>query len=151
MDEVNTKKLFETGVSAMLRSLDPYTEYYETGGDVMETVSGKYGGIGLVISGETRQALDDKENKLANPITPGKEDDDSSDDVVMISGEDREPMLDRMSWKGIKVVNAFEGYAYDSGMRVGDRLEAVDSRSVKGMSVEEVRNILRGEPGVYKT
>ena len=27
VDPVDTKKLFETGVSAMLRSLDPYTEF----------------------------------------------------------------------------------------------------------------------------
>lgn len=44
VDKVDTKKLFETGSGAMLRSLDPYTEF-----------EGKQGAaelnIGLVISG----------------------------------------------------------------------------------------------------
>ena len=49
--------------------------------------------------------------------------------------------------KGIRVVSAFEGYSYDYGMRVGDKLVAVDSTSITpAMSVEDVRNMLRGAP-----
>lgn len=53
VDDVDTKKLFETGVSAMLQSLDPYTEFEgrQEAQDLNESVSGKYGGIGLVITG----------------------------------------------------------------------------------------------------
>jgi carboxyl-terminal processing protease len=54
--------------------------------------------------------------------------------------------------KGIRVVNAFEGYAFDYGMRVGDRLVAVDNLDLTPeTSVEEVRNVLRGAPGVEVT
>ena len=50
--------------------------------------------------------------------------------------------------KGIRVVNAFEGYAFDYGMRPGDKLVAVDGWEIEpGTPVEEVRNRLRGEPG----
>ena len=53
IDDVDTKKLFETGVSAMLRSLDPYTEFEgrQKAQDLSDSVNGKYGGIGLVITG----------------------------------------------------------------------------------------------------
>eukprot|EP00586_Coscinodiscus_wailesii_P021132 CAMPEP_0172498168 /NCGR_PEP_ID=MMETSP1066-20121228/110221_1 /TAXON_ID=671091 /ORGANISM="Coscinodiscus wailesii, Strain CCMP2513" /LENGTH=787 /DNA_ID=CAMNT_0013271349 /DNA_START=208 /DNA_END=2571 /DNA_ORIENTATION=+ len=147
VEEVNTKKLFETGVSAMLRSLDPYTEYYEVGGDVTETISGKYAGIGLVISGETRDALDKREKEVSNSVV-----DDGDDDDVTIRNLDDEPgVIVRKPNKGIRVVNAFEGYAYEYGMRVGDKLLTVDSKPINGKSVEEVRNMLRGEPGTDVT
>jgi hypothetical protein len=50
---VDTKKLFETGVSAMLRSLDPYTEFEarDESEQLKEGIQGRYGGVGLVISG----------------------------------------------------------------------------------------------------
>lgn len=45
-------------------------------------------------------------------------------------------------------MSAFEGYAFDSGMRVGDKLVAIDNNPITPiMTVEEVRNQLRGEPG----
>lgn len=49
---------------------------------------------------------------------------------------------------GIHVVSAFEGYAYDAGMRVGDKLLKIDDFDIKPTTaVDEVRNHLRGEPG----
>lgn len=40
------------------------------------------------------------------------------------------------------------GYAYDAGMRVGDKLLAIDDFEIKPTTaVDEVRNHLRGEPG----
>jgi C-terminal processing protease CtpA/Prc len=53
---------------------------------------------------------------------------------------------------GIRVVSAFEGYAYDAGLRVGDKLIAVDDFQIKPTTgVDEVRNHLRGEPGTPVT
>ena len=49
--------------------------------------------------------------------------------------------------KGVVVVDAFEGYAYDNNIRVGDRILAIDGKDTTHMSVDEVRNLLRGEPG----
>ena len=53
VDPVDTNKLFETGVAAMLRSLDPYTEFEakEEAQQLNEGITGRYGGVGLVISG----------------------------------------------------------------------------------------------------
>ena len=48
--------------------------------------------------------------------------------------------------EGITVVSAFEGYAFDAGMRVGDTLLAVDDVPVTGRSVDQVRDLLRGPP-----
>ena len=52
VDPINPTKLFETAVGAMLKSLDPYTEFENLGAAKMmqESVSGRYGGVGLVIS-----------------------------------------------------------------------------------------------------
>ncbi|CAN0144077.1 unnamed protein product, partial [Ectocarpus sp. 12 AP-2014] len=53
VEEVNPERLLETAVGSMLRTLDPYTEYQnnQAAADLKETVSGRYGGVGLVISG----------------------------------------------------------------------------------------------------
>lgn len=45
--------------------------------------------------------------------------------------------------RGITVVSAFEGYAFDAGMRVGDRLLSVDGVPVQGRSVDQVSGIGR--------
>ena len=45
------------------------------------------------------------------------------------------------------VVNAFEGYAFDRGVRVGDVIEQVEGASVRGMPLDKITELLRGEPG----
>ena len=47
----------------------------------------------------------------------------------------------------ISVVNSFEGYAFDAGMRVGDTLISVDGKDVKDTSTNDVSLMLKGEPG----
>lgn len=49
--------------------------------------------------------------------------------------------------KPIIVVSAFEGYAFDAGIRPGDIIETVDNTPVSGNSLERVSEMLRGEPG----
>lgn len=72
VDDVDVQKLFETGVKAMTSSLDPYTEFESRleARELEESVSGKYGGVGLVIRGGT------------NLGDPDLLDDDDDDDVV---------------------------------------------------------------------
>lgn len=41
---------------------------------------------------------------------------------------------------GITVISAFEGYAFDAGMRAGDRITAINGQPVAGISVEKVRH-----------
>ena len=73
VDPVDTNKLFETGVSAMLRSLDPYTEFEarEEAQQMNEGIMGRYGGVGLVISGATpRDVVEMK--KITDPAVAPK-------------------------------------------------------------------------------
>lgn len=39
---------------------------------------------------------------------------------------------------GITVVSAFEGYAFDAGMRAGDRITAINGKPVEGVTVDKV-------------
>lgn len=176
VDDVDTKKLFETGVSAMLSSLDPYSEFEgkQEAQDLSETVTGKYGGIGLVISGASPiknipVAADSttevsSESSSNSKLLPSdavndnnrmlNEDDDDEDlllDEFEESVEVRKEQIRKIKKareQGVRVVSAMEGYAFDYGMRPGDKLLAVDGLPLTiDMSVEDVRNKLRGEPG----
>ena len=193
VDPVDTNKLFETGMSAMLRSLDPYTEFEgrEDAQQLNEGIQGRYGGVGLVIAGATPKDL----AKITKPVTPvsldssspssskllpkdaieddsrlqdgdmssstvdmmedddimfngAEEDDDDVDYVTLERNAEEKKAIQRARDKGIRVVTAFEGYAYDYGMRVGDKIVAVNDKPVtRDTSVDDVRNLLRGEPG----
>eukprot|EP00522_Entomoneis_paludosa_P009693 CAMPEP_0172450700 /NCGR_PEP_ID=MMETSP1065-20121228/8946_1 /TAXON_ID=265537 /ORGANISM="Amphiprora paludosa, Strain CCMP125" /LENGTH=888 /DNA_ID=CAMNT_0013202515 /DNA_START=438 /DNA_END=3104 /DNA_ORIENTATION=- len=201
VDPVDTNKLFETGVAAMLRSLDPYTEYEgpQEAVELNESIDGKYGGVGLVISGSTKPLPDassgtttnakEEQDMTATPndkaaeegvdipnidgkpvastssFQPGMQsstkgkmivalddedgmDDDSEDADDALVRQQEQRLTARMQQKGIRVVNAFENYAFDYGMRVGDKLVAIDDEPLSpGTTVEGVRNKLRGEPG----
>lgn len=187
VDPVDTNKLFETGISAMLRSLDPYTEFEakEEAQQLNEGIMGKYGGVGLVIAGVTpkdaaaiksltpppataavdqtegskllpKEAIDDSKqlqdgDDLSNSVSA---DDPEADQMAadLQTRKDQIKAYERAKERGIRVVNAFEGYAFDYGMRVGDRLVAVDDLELTPeTSVEDVRNVLRGEPGTEVT
>mmetsp|Transcript_27572 Transcript_27572/g.51737 ORF Transcript_27572/g.51737 Transcript_27572/m.51737 type:complete len:601 (-) Transcript_27572:747-2549(-) len=80
------------------------------------------------------------------------DEDDEEERLVMQKREDKLKAIAKAQEKGIRVVSAFEGYAFDYGMRVGDRLKQVDDLVVTSeTSVEDVRNVLRGEPGSMVT
>lgn len=51
VDTLNAEELVTTGINAMLRSLDPYTEYYPASkkSDLKTMLTGKYAGIGALI------------------------------------------------------------------------------------------------------
>jgi carboxyl-terminal processing protease len=206
VDPVDTNKLFETGVSAMLRSLDPYTEFEarEEAQILNEGIMGKYGGVGLVIAGVTPRDVAEMKQSAAPPtpmqqqeapneskllpqdaiedsmqpdsdissssssssssstkssggmkfvnVDDDLDEDDEEERLVMERKQEQLKAISKAQQKGIRVVSAFEGYAYDYGMRVGDRLKQVDDLVVTTeTSVEDVRNVLRGEPGSMVT
>jgi carboxyl-terminal processing protease len=187
VDPVDTNKLFETGVSAMLRSLDPYTEFEarEDSQQLTESIQGRYGGVGLVIAGATpkdivrmqKAAAPESSSKLqkssGSKLLPkdavkdssqledgdmstnsktASDFDDDDDDFSLQSRKEEKRQLSKARERGIRVVSAFEGYAFDYGMRVGDKLVGVDDVAVtQDTSVEDVRNVLRGEPGTMVT
>ena len=51
VDTINPSKTIESGIQAMLRGIDPYTEYYpeKDMNDLKMMTTGKYAGIGAVI------------------------------------------------------------------------------------------------------
>ena len=49
VDTLDAQKVIGTGINAMLKSLDPYTEYFQEQKDLKTFMSGKYGGIGALI------------------------------------------------------------------------------------------------------
>lgn len=56
VDTLDAEEVVGTGIKAMLRSLDPYTEYYpeENMGDLKEIYTGKFAGIGALIRYNTQ-------------------------------------------------------------------------------------------------
>ena len=56
VDTLDAQEVIGTGIKAMLRSLDPYTEYYpeENMGDLKEIYTGKFAGIGALIRYNTQ-------------------------------------------------------------------------------------------------
>jgi hypothetical protein len=151
VDDVDIQKLFETGVKAMTSSLDPYTEFEsrQEAQDLEESVSGQYGGVGLVIRGSTLTA---EAEEIALEPMPSEDGKEKKPPIVRNVEEEDRAAIKRRRQKtledGIRVVSAFEGYAYDAGLRVGDKLLSVDDFEIKPTTtVDQVRNHLRGEPG----
>eukprot|EP01031_Cornospumella_fuschlensis_P035975 gene35975-43630_t len=141
VDPIDPMKLFKTGVKSMLSSLDPYTEFedLEEAQNMQESVQGRYGGVGLVIGkGGTKDT-----SKMDWHIFRGQN--GRSGDKA-----GREIDKDNTNSKnaGVYVIDAFERYAYDEGLRRGDRLVRIGGVEVSdSMGVEGVRDLLRGEPG----
>ena len=107
VDTLDADVTVGAGIKAMLRSLDPYTEYYPADEvkDLKTLLTGKYAGIGALIKHDLRN------------------------DCVIID----EP---------------YEGMpAAEAGLKKGDVIVAVDDTLMKGKSVSEVSQMLRGEPG----
>jgi carboxyl-terminal processing protease len=121
VDRVSPKKLMESAVEAMLATLDPYTEYAKStqASDMIESVEGRYGGVGLVISGKPRGK---------DPVK------------AMKSGE-----------VDVAVVDAYEDYAWEAGLRPRDTLLSIGGSTPSGSSGDAVldaaRSSLRGKPG----
>lgn len=106
VDDINPEELVVEGIDVMLKSLDPYNDYIpkEEDKDFKFMTTGKYGGIGSIIS---------KRN----------------DSTAIIS----EPYYNRP--------------AHKAGLKPGDILLMVDSSSVRGLSLKEISNKLKGTPG----
>jgi len=87
VDKVDVQKLFETGVKAMTASLDPYTEFESRleARELEESVTGKYGGVGLVIRGGTNLKL------------LSEDEDISSEEKPIVGGSSKEEMIESPS------------------------------------------------------
>ena len=122
VDTLNYEKLTESAINAMLREIDPYTVYYpkKKEDDLRMLTTGKYGGIGSIIQ--------------QRPLVKAK-------------GERRKTKASKDSL-ATYAVNPYEGKpAQRAGILAGDRILSVDGKSTMGLTVSEVSNNLRGEPG----
>ena len=126
VDTLNYEDLTETAINAMLRKIDPYTVYYpkKNDRDLRMLTTGKYGGIGSIIQQRKSKVESRKTARNSGSKTKGS---DTLDTYI---------------------VNPYEGKpAQLAGVQAGDRILSVDGKTTKGLSVSEVSNNLRGEPG----
>jgi len=89
------------------------------------------------------------DTRIVDNKNAADDEDDEEDKYIKQRRKELLKSLAKAQDKGIQVVSAFEGYAFDYGMRTGDRLTKIDDLVVeKGKTtVEDVRNVLRGTPG----
>jgi len=109
VDDFKNDELIEKGVNAMLKSLDPYTNYISEDeiGAFRTQTTGKYGGIGSII------------RKIEDHIV---------------------------------IAEPYFGFpAQKAGLIAGDRIIAVDGKSMKGKTTTELSETLRGTPGTEVT
>ena len=124
VDTLNYEDLTETAINAMLRKIDPYTVYYpkKNDRDLRMLTTGKYGGIGSIIQQRPKPSTKGQSTKYKGKV--------SKDSLWTYA------------------VNPYEGKpAQLAGVQAGDRILSVDGKTTKGLSVSEVSNNLRGEPG----
>lgn len=124
VDTLNYEDLTETAITAMLRKIDPYTVYYSKKKDreLRMLTTGKYGGIGSIIQ---QRPLPAKAGKAH-----GRKEKVSKDSLATYA------------------INPYEGKpAQRAGILAGDRILTIDGKTTQGLSVSEVSNNLRGEPG----
>nr|WP_249360580.1 S41 family peptidase [Bathymodiolus heckerae thiotrophic gill symbiont] len=105
VDDVENKELFNNAIKGMVSGLDPHSVYLEPKEQksLMEGASGKFGGLGIVIS---------------------KKDD------------------------GIQVISPIDDTpAYKAGIQAGDLIIKIGDKPVRGMTLEDGVDLMRGEPG----
>ncbi len=103
--EIDTETLVKGGIEGMLKTLDPYTEYFdeEDAEELEYFASGAYTGLGISVS--------------------------VIDSQLTITGiRDDYP-------------------AYESGIKVGDRIFKIDTNFVLNISSEKLRDFTKGEQG----
>ena len=100
VDTLDAEKVIGTGIKSMLRSLDPYTEYFPEQKDLRTFISGKYGGIGALI----RYHLGQKTVVIDEPYegTPAQEVGLKKGDVILsiddsvMTGKDTKYVSERL-------------------------------------------------------
>ena len=123
VDEVSAETLYEGAVTGLFESLgDPYSVYLTASDmeDFSDTTVGNFGGVGLFISKQTE--IDKEKND---------------------NGTFRQQHA-----QFVEVISPIEGTpAYRAGIHAGDFIIAIEDESTAELSMDEVIDRLRGEPG----
>lgn len=104
VDEIDPSKLMKTGVDAMLKTLDPFTNYISEAHieNYRLVIEGKYNGIGA------------QARKMGDYVT---------------------------------ITEVYKDYPADkAGVKIGDKVIAVNGASAKGKESEDLNTIMRGAP-----
>ncbi|MBN1647740.1 MAG: S41 family peptidase [Spirochaetales bacterium] len=124
VDEVSAEQLYEGAMKGLLQSLnDPYSSYLtdEEQANLTDTTRGEYAGVGLFISKPDPGSYD-KQN-------PG----------------DKYPQY-------VKITAPIEeGPSFRAGLHSGDYITKIEGKSVVELTVDEVKNRLRGKEGTGVT
>lgn len=127
VDEVSAETLYEGAVEGLFESLDDPYSVYLTASDMEEfsdTTVGNFGGVGLFISKQTE--VDEERDT-------------------------RETFRQKHA-QYVEVVSPIEGTpAYRAGIHAGDFIIAIEDESTADLTMDEVLDRLRGEPGTDVT
>ena len=137
VDDINTDEMLETSVDSMLSTLDPYTEYLSQT-DLAKRQNSVGIGAFVMKSGVNSDTVT-LEGKSASKILS------QIPSAIPLPRQ----LLGEEDVKSqtFKVVLSLEGYAYDAGLRVGDELLSIDGQDIGDSTLENVRELLVGDPG----
>jgi len=136
--------------------------------DMKESVAGRYGGVGLIIASEKGESVSVSMMTIYNRVTcsccgveqtgetktPRNEEQiPSSSSSLNGQAQSETPNGKRCSnsFCGATVVDSFETYAFDYGLRIGDRIVAIDGRDMTTATADDVKERLRGALGTSVT
>ena len=135
VDDIDPNLLFETTTRAMLKTLDPYTEYISPQDIIQKRQS--LVGIGAFVmkAGSSQEMLDGKSVSSLMSRIPS-----AVSLPNQLHGDEKE---------GYRVILSLEGFAYDDGLRVGDEILEIDNQPIAtpDITLEKVREMLMGDPG----
>jgi carboxyl-terminal processing protease len=145
VEEVDSKELIYAGIRAMLKTLDPYTQFFEKGDydELMVQTRGKFGGLGIEI-GIRNDVL-----TVISPIvgTPAYE--------IGLQGGDRIVQIEGQSTRGITTQEAVKKLRGAKGTKVTitvereGELEPIDYTITRGIiEIKSVPYFAQLEPGI---
>lgn len=141
VDKPDPKKLFEGAMKGLFDSLGDPHSYYLTQSlvkDFTDTTSGRFGGVGLIISKSAPSG-----GSGANGATGADAGAPNGS-----SGSSGQTLPGSSDPAYVEVVSPIHGTpAYRAGISAGDRITKIEGESTAPMTIDDVVNKLRGTPG----